>query len=180
MVLSSEVLPAAVRAIDGAPSRQRPVVLITCGADGAPRACVPDWGELRVVDERRLRVAIWPSDPTAVNLDHDAPALLIVTALSDVYLVHATPRRLVDAAMVWAHYELTITSAHIADRGTTPPPHLDTDVLAQRAPKADAMFDEDEGAPLTPASVLNSVISLSPISRLWKEGIASMRRSTRT
>lgn len=65
--------------------------MITCGADGPPQVCVPDWGELRAVDDRHLRVAVWPTDPTAVNLDGGAPVLLIVTALSDVYLVRATP-----------------------------------------------------------------------------------------
>lgn len=139
---SSEVLPAAVKAITSSPSRQRPVVMVTCGADLRPQVCVPDWGELRVVEDRHLRVAVWPSDPTAVNLDRDAPVLLLVTALSDVYVVNATARRLVNAAMVWAHYELTITSARIADRGTTPhlePVRDDTgaELLAQGPARAD-------------------------------------------
>ncbi|MFA1550299.1 hypothetical protein [Actinomadura chokoriensis] len=143
MAFSSEVLPAAVQAIASSPSRQRPVVMVTCGADGQPRVCVPDWGELRVVGDQRLRVAVWPSDPTAVNLDRDPSALLIVPALADVYLIHATARRLVDAAMVWAHYELTITSARVADRGTTPHLQSESDAdgevefLTQRLPKSE-------------------------------------------
>ncbi|MEO3830302.1 hypothetical protein [Actinomadura sp. B10D3] len=120
MIERNGVLPAAVTAITSSPSHQRPVVMITPGADGLPQVCVPDWGELRAVDDRRLRVAVWPTDPTAVSLDGGAPVLLIVTAMSEVFLVRATPRRLVNAAMVWAHYELTITSARIADRGTSP------------------------------------------------------------
>lgn len=184
MAFSSEVLPAAVEAIAGSPSRQRPVVMVTCGADGRPRVCVPDWGELRVVGDRRLRVAVWPSDPTAVNLERDAPALLIVTALSDVYLVHATARRLVDAAMVWAHYELTITSARIAERGTTPRPRLDRETgmefLAQRVPAAGGMFGDEDGDYRSPSAKLSSVISVGPLARIWKEGIASMRRNART
>lgn len=139
MAFSSEVLPAAVQAISSAPSRQHPVVMITCAPDGRPRVCVPDWGELRVLDDRRLRVAVWPSDPTAADLDRGAPVLLIVTALSEVYLVHATPGRLENAAMVWAHYELTITSARLADRGTAPPLPRDaedaTEYLTQRPPR---------------------------------------------
>ncbi|WP_242905093.1 hypothetical protein [Actinomadura terrae] len=144
MSFSPEVLPAAVNAIANSPSRQRPVVMITCGADGLPQVCVPDWGELRAVGDRHLRVSVWPTDPTAINLDRAAPVLLVVTALSDVYLVHATARRLADAAMVWAHYELTITSARIADRGTTPrlvPDHdTPTEFPAQRLPRARDML----------------------------------------
>ncbi|MES9604952.1 hypothetical protein [Actinomadura sp. NPDC000929] len=113
--------------------------MITCAPDGRPRVCVPDWGELRVLDDRRLRVAVWPSDPTAADLDRGTPVLLIVTALSEVYLVHATPGRLENAAMVWAHYELTITSARLADRGTAPPLPRDaedaTEYLTQRPPR---------------------------------------------
>lgn len=120
MTTSPDMLSTAVKAITSSQARQHPVVMITCPAGGQPRVCVPDWGELRVIDDRRLRVAVWPSDPTAADLDHDAPILLIVTVLSEVHLIHATARRLVNAAMVWAHYELTITSARIADRGTAP------------------------------------------------------------
>lgn len=141
MAFSPEVLPAAVQAIGSAPSRQHPVVMITCAPDGRPRICVPDWGELRVLDDRRLRVAVWPSGPTAADLDRGTPVVLIATALSDVYLVHAEPRRLENAAMVWAHYELTITSARLADRGTAPdlPPAREaddtTEYLTQRPPR---------------------------------------------
>jgi hypothetical protein len=145
MAFSPEVLPAAVNAISGAPARHHPVIMITSAPDGMPRVCVPDWGELRAVDDRHLRVAVWPSGPTAADLDRDPSVLLIVTALSEVYLVNAAARRLENAAMVWAHYELTITSARIADRGTTPgAPPLRDDVpeeyLAQRPPRAGSVF----------------------------------------
>ncbi|GGP95639.1 hypothetical protein GCM10010187_09030 [Actinomadura coerulea] len=139
MAFSPEVLPAAVQAISTAPSRQHPVVMITSAPGGRPQVCVPDWGELRVLDDRRLRVAVWPSGPTAADLDRGTPVLLIVTALSDVYLVQATARRLENAAMVWAHYELTITSARLADRGTAPRLPRDaedtTEYLTQRPPR---------------------------------------------
>ncbi|MFD0687827.1 hypothetical protein ACFQZM_25255 [Actinomadura fibrosa] len=142
MVFPSEVLPAAVNAITSSPGRQRPIVMVTSDADGRPRVCVPDWGDLRVLDDRRLRVAIWPSDPTALNLDRDAPVLLIVTALSEVYLVDATARRLEGAAMVWAHYELTITSARAAGRGTVPylPSDAGVELLGQGPDDADDTF----------------------------------------
>ncbi|NDU72728.1 hypothetical protein GWI34_08810 [Actinomadura sp. DSM 109109] len=139
MAFTPEVLPAAVRAIGSAPSRQRPIVMITTAADGRPQVCVPDWGELRVLGDRHLRVAVWPSDPTAACLDRGAPVLLVVPDLSDVYLVHATPRRLENAAMVWAHYDLAITSARLADRGTAPRLPQDSDgaveYLTQRPPR---------------------------------------------
>jgi len=122
----------AVTAIRSSQSRQRPVLLITSGP-GGPRVCVPDWGELRVIDDRHLRVAIWPADPTAADLDHAVPALLVVSAPTGVHSVDIKARRLENAAMVWAHYELTITSARPVDRGTTPRPAnriIEAEVLA--------------------------------------------------
>ncbi|TYK50803.1 hypothetical protein [Actinomadura decatromicini] len=120
MTASPDVLSTSLDVIRSAQARRRPVLMLTGGADGRPRVCVPDWGELRVLDGLRLRVAVWPDDPTAVQLDRGAPVLLVVADSPDVHLIHATPRRLADAAMVWAHYELTITSARIAERGTAP------------------------------------------------------------
>ncbi|MFG2003454.1 hypothetical protein ACGFNU_30275 [Spirillospora sp. NPDC048911] len=149
MTTSPDMLSTAIKAIAGSQARQHPILMITRAPDGDSRVCVPDWGELRVMDDRRLRVAVWPSDPTAANLDRGAPILLIVTALSDVHLIHATPRRLVNAAMQWAHYELTITSARIVDRGTTPRlqagPGTESEVLAQQLPKAADKYWERRG-----------------------------------
>lgn len=119
MTASPDVLSTSLDAIRSSQARQRPVIMITCAVDGRPRICVPDCGELRVIGDR-LRVAIWPDSPTAVNLDRGEPVLLIVTGSPDVHLIRATARRLADAAMVWAHYELTVTSARTADRGTAP------------------------------------------------------------
>ena len=115
-----DVLATSIDAIRSSQARQRPIVMITCAADGLPWVCVPDWGELRVIEDRCLRVAIWPDDPTVDDLDRGEPVLLIVTGSPDVHLIRATARRLADAAMVWAHYDLTITSARRADRGTAP------------------------------------------------------------
>ncbi|MFB4305151.1 hypothetical protein [Actinomadura sp. GTD37] len=122
MAAPPDVLSTSLDAIRSAQARQRPVIVITCAADGRPRVCVPDAGELRVIEDRRLRVAIWPDNPTAIDLDRGEPVLLVVTGSPDVHLIRATARRLVGAAMVWAHYDLTITSARIADQGTTPAP----------------------------------------------------------
>ncbi|TDD91834.1 hypothetical protein [Actinomadura rubrisoli] len=120
MTTSPDVLPTPVQAIVSAQARRRPVTMITSDADGCPRACLPADGDLRVIDDQHLRVALWPTSPTAVNLERGAPVLLIATAPPDVHLVHATARRLVNAAMIWAHYELTVTSSQIADHGTAP------------------------------------------------------------
>ncbi|TDC79425.1 hypothetical protein [Actinomadura sp. 7K507] len=117
---SPDVLSTSIDAIRSSQARQRPVIMITCVGEGLPWIRVPDWGELRVTEDRRLRVAIWPDDPTASDLDRGEPVLLIVTGSPDVHLIRATAHRLADAAMVWAHYDLTITSARIADRGTAP------------------------------------------------------------
>ncbi|MFG2248912.1 hypothetical protein [Spirillospora sp. NPDC048823] len=120
MTASPDDLSTSIDAIRNSQARQRPVIMVTCAADGRPRVCVPNSGELRVIEDRCLRVAIWPDTPTATDLDRGEPVLLIVTAATDVHLIRATARRLADAAMVWAHYDLTITSAQIADRGTAP------------------------------------------------------------
>ncbi|WUH99212.1 hypothetical protein OHR68_37830 [Spirillospora sp. NBC_00431] len=113
-------LSTSLNAIKSSQARQRPVVMIIYAVDGPPRIFVPDAGELRVLDDRFLRVAIWPGSPTAADLDRGLPILLIVPAAPDVHLVRATARRLDNAAMVWAHYDLTVTSARIATRGTAP------------------------------------------------------------
>lgn len=126
MTASPDVFPTSLdlstslNAIKSSQARQRPVVMIIYAADGPPRIFVPDAGELRVLDDRHLRVAIWPGSPTAADLDRGLPILLIVPASPDVHLVRATARRLDNAAMVWAHYELDVTSARIATRGTAP------------------------------------------------------------
>lgn len=120
MAASPDVLATSIDAIRSSQARQRPIVMITCAADGLPWVCVPDCGELRVIEDLCLRVAIWPDDPTVDDLDRGEPVLLIVTGSPDVHLIRATPRRLAGAAMAWAHYDLTITSARIADRGTAP------------------------------------------------------------
>ncbi|MEU8800675.1 hypothetical protein [Spirillospora sp. NPDC048819] len=120
MTASPDVLSTSIDAIRSSQARQRPVIMVTCAADGRPWVCVPDSGELRVIEDRCLRVAIWPDNPTATDLDRGEPVLLIVTGSPDVHLIRATARRLADAAMVWAHYDLTITSSRIADRGTAP------------------------------------------------------------
>ncbi|TDD20248.1 hypothetical protein E1287_41490 [Actinomadura sp. KC06] len=122
MTASPDVLATSLNAIKNSQARQRPVIMITYTADGPPRVCVPDIGELRVIDGRLLHVAIWPDSPTAADLDRGVPVLLIVPAAPDVHLIRATARRLTGAAMVWAHFDLTITSARIAARGTAPAP----------------------------------------------------------
>ncbi|TDB76234.1 hypothetical protein E1264_38860, partial [Actinomadura sp. KC216] len=122
MSASPDVLATYLNAIKSSQARQRPVVMITYSAEGPPRVCVPDIGELRVIDGRLLRVAIWPDSPTAADLDRGVSILLIVPASPDVHLIRATARRLSGAAMVWAHFDLTITSARIAARGTAPAP----------------------------------------------------------
>ncbi|MFI0486812.1 hypothetical protein [Actinomadura sp. 9N215] len=122
MTSSPDVLSPSLDAIKSSQARQRPVVMITYAPDGPPRVCVPDAGELRVIDGRLLHVAVWPDSPTAADLDRGLPVLLIVPASPDVHLIRATAHRLVGAAMVWAHYDLTIISARIAVRGTAPAP----------------------------------------------------------
>ncbi|WP_433334693.1 hypothetical protein [Spirillospora sp. CA-294931] len=135
MTTTPDVLPAPVRAIVSAQARRRPVSLVTTDADGSPRACLPADGDLRVLDDHHLRVALWPTSPTALNLERGAPVLLIASAPPDVYLIHAKARHLPNAAMIWSHYELTITSAHRADQGTQPRLDLDdTEILTPHHP----------------------------------------------
>ncbi|MBO2452994.1 hypothetical protein J4573_38290 [Actinomadura barringtoniae] len=114
---------------------------------------MPDWGELRVLDDRHLRVAVWPADPTALDLDHEVPAMLVASAPTGVYSVDIKARRLENAAMVWAHYELTITSARLVDRGTTPrPPNR-----------------------IIEAEVIETEVLTHEPSRKWREGKFSLR-----
>ncbi|TDC64890.1 hypothetical protein E1200_19345 [Actinomadura sp. GC306] len=130
-----DVLSTSIDAIRSSQARQRPIVMVTCAADGLPWVCVPDCGELRVIEDRYLRVAIWPDDPAVDDLERGEPVLLIVTGPPDVHLIRAKARRLTDAAMVWAHYDLTITSARTADRGTTPYLDARTEALNSTVPR---------------------------------------------
>ncbi|MEU5884957.1 hypothetical protein [Spirillospora sp. NPDC047279] len=135
---TESAFPTPTTAITSAQARQRPVIMITRSPDGRSQVCVPDAGELRVIDDRRVRVAVWPSSPTAADLDRDASALLIVTNPSDVHLIHVTARRLANAAMVWAHYELTVTSSRTAARGTAPdlqPAPGEAEVITESRPR---------------------------------------------
>ncbi|WP_344903356.1 hypothetical protein [Actinomadura meridiana] len=120
MTVAPDVLSTSLNAIKSSQARRRPTIMIINAEDGTPRISVPDCGELRVLDDRHLRVAIWPDDPVATDLDRGAPVLLIVADSPDVHLLHAEAHRLDNAAMVWTHYDLTITSSEIAGRGTGP------------------------------------------------------------
>jgi hypothetical protein len=133
MTVAPDVLSTSLNAIKSSQARRRPTIMIVNAEDGTPRISVPDCGELRVLDDRRLRVAIWPDDPVAADLDRGAPVLLIVADSPDVHLIRATAHRLDNAAMVWTHYDLTVTSTEIATRGTglhnqLPEPAAETDV----------------------------------------------------
>ena len=70
----------------------RAYLLVTTDPDGAPRPCMVSAGELLAVDDRRLRVALWPGTRTGSNLARGGPVLLCFVAPGTV-LSRAFSRR---------------------------------------------------------------------------------------
>lgn len=69
-------------------------VLMTVDPDGAPRPCMLSAGEILAVDDRHLRVSLWPRTNTSRNLAAGSPALLCFVAPGTVLYVRGRPRAL--------------------------------------------------------------------------------------
>jgi hypothetical protein len=84
-------------------------LLLTMDADGMPRPCMLSAGELLAVDERTLRVALWPGTRTAANLERDGRALLCYVDAEAVLYVRGTVRPL-DVTGPLPSFELAVES----------------------------------------------------------------------
>lgn len=68
--------------------------LLTADEDGTPRPCMLSAGELLAVDERRLRVALWPRTHTAANLARGGSAVFCYVAPGSVLYVRGSTARI--------------------------------------------------------------------------------------
>ncbi len=55
-------------------------LLVTTDEDGTPRPCMLSAGEVLVVDDRHIRVALWPGTTTAKNLERGGRTLFCFVA----------------------------------------------------------------------------------------------------
>jgi hypothetical protein len=96
--LVGDRLPAeVVRAFDGSDLEGKvgpAQVLVTPDPDGTPRPCLLSAGEVLAVDDRTLRVALWPGTRTSQNLGRGVPVLLCYVAPGTVYYVRGRSRPL--------------------------------------------------------------------------------------
>lgn len=86
-----------VRALDGTDLEAKvgPAhLLVTSDPDGTPRPCMLSAGEVLALDDRRLRLALWPGTRTGANLARGGSALLCYVTPGTVLYVRGTSRAL--------------------------------------------------------------------------------------
>lgn len=108
-------LPEEVRrALDGQALEDKVGVaylLVTADDDGTPRPCMLSAGELLAVDDRTLRVALWPGTRTSANLARGSPALLCYVAPGSVFYVRGRGRPLPETTSTrLARFEIGVES----------------------------------------------------------------------
>jgi len=108
-------LPAAIlTAFDGEDLEAKiglAYLLVTVDPDGAPRPCMLSAGEILAVDDRRLRLALWPGTNTSRNLEAGRPALLCFAAPDTVLYVRGHPRALgASESTGLERFEIEVTS----------------------------------------------------------------------
>lgn len=69
-------------------------LLVTVDPGGAPRPCMLSAGEVLAVDDRRLRVSLWPRTNTVGNLAAGGPVLFCFVAPDTVLYLRGHPRSL--------------------------------------------------------------------------------------
>lgn len=86
-------------------------VLLTVDPSGAPRPCMLSAGEVLAVDDRRLRVALWPKTHTVQNLQDGGPTLFCYVAPGTVVYLRGRARSLgQDGATKLERFEIEVDS----------------------------------------------------------------------
>jgi hypothetical protein len=125
-------------------------LLVTVDPDGRPRPCMLSAGEILALDERTLRLGLWPGTRTSSNLAAGSPVLLCFVAPGQVLYVKGTARALDpvgDRAL--ARFEMSVESVE---------------------------SDLHEGMPVT-AGITFTVEAGTPqeIAAIWRSQIESLR-----
>ena len=104
-----------VRAFDGRDLERKigpAYVLVTVDPNGEPRPCMLSAGEVLAVDDRRLRVALWPKTHTVQNLAAGGPTLFCYVAPGTVVYLRGRARSLgQDDSTKLERFEIEVESA---------------------------------------------------------------------
>jgi flavin reductase (DIM6/NTAB) family NADH-FMN oxidoreductase RutF len=91
-------LPAEfVAALDGRNLERKygqTYVVLTTDPDGVPRPCMLSAGELLALDDRTVRIALWPNGHTGANLRRGGRVVICFVAPNLVLYVRGRPREL--------------------------------------------------------------------------------------
>lgn len=82
--------PKCLRAFDGHDLEREygeAHLLLTSDPDGMPRPCMLSAGEMLAIDDRTIRVALWPGSHTSANLRRDGRALICFVAAAAVLYI---------------------------------------------------------------------------------------------
>src|SRR5262249_46160453 len=69
-------------------------IVMTTDADGTPRPCMLSAGELLALDERHIRMALWPNGHTGANLRRGGRVVICYVAPNLVFYVRGRPHEL--------------------------------------------------------------------------------------
>jgi hypothetical protein len=75
------------------------ILLLTTSGEGWPQVAMLSVGEVLAVDDRRVRLALWPGSGTTANLTRGGQATLMLVVGADTYYLRARSRRLPDLAL---------------------------------------------------------------------------------
>lgn len=69
-------------------------IVLTADPDGLPRPCMLSAGELLALNDRTVRIALWPNGRTGANLRRGAKVVICFVAPNLVLYVRGCPREL--------------------------------------------------------------------------------------
>jgi flavin reductase (DIM6/NTAB) family NADH-FMN oxidoreductase RutF len=69
-------------------------LLLTADPEGAPRPCMLSAGEMLAIDDRKIRVALWPNGHTGANLRRGAQVVICFVAPNMVLYIHGRAKEL--------------------------------------------------------------------------------------
>ncbi|MFB3737347.1 MAG: hypothetical protein ACE14W_00100 [Candidatus Velamenicoccus archaeovorus] len=112
--MSDRLPPEVLTAFDGTDLADKigpAYLLLSSDPDGTPRPCMLSAGELLAVDERHLRIGLWPGTHTSENLSRSGPVVLCFVAPGTVLYIRGTARPLEPAPEArLARFEVEVTS----------------------------------------------------------------------
>ena len=108
--LDAVVPPALVDLLSAEPSAEGTAILVlTAREDGFPHQAMVSVGELAVLDDRRLALALWRSSTTAANLKRTNALTLAVVIGATSYSIRATAEQRDDVEGL-ARFDLTVVA----------------------------------------------------------------------